>query len=101
MRSRVAQPRYLHLGSLARRRSVDKARNCLTDSEPKVRFSGLPVLHSATGERKKGGKEILYNCPVYTCPARAAWYQLGNYISLDLRSEGSRRASGRCAPCVC
>ena len=56
-----------------------------------MRFSGLPVLHiSATGERKKGGKEILYNCPVYTCPARAAHgTQLRNYISaVDLRSEG-------------
>ena len=68
----------------------DKARNALTDSEPKVRFAGLPVLHiSATGEKRKGGKEILYNCPVYTCAARAAHgTQLRNYISnVELRSE--------------
>jgi len=68
----------------------DKQRNALTDSEPKVRFSPLPVLHiSATGERRKGGKEILYTCPIYTCPARAAHgTQLKNYISnAELRSE--------------
>jgi len=68
----------------------DRQRGALTDSEPKVRFAALPVLHiSATAERRKGGKEILYECPIYTCPARAAHgTQLKNYISnADLRSE--------------
>jgi len=68
----------------------DKQRNALTDSEPKVRFSPLPVLYvTATGEKRKGGKEIYYQCPIYTCPARAAHgTQLKNYISnAELRSE--------------
>ena len=69
----------------------DKGRNALTDSEPKVRFSPLPVLHiAATGEKVKLAKgEIRYVCPVYTCPARAAHgTQLRNYISqVELRSE--------------
>ena len=67
----------------------DKQRGALTDSEPKVRFSGLPVLHiSATAEKRKT-KEILYVCPIYTCPPRAAHgTQLKNYISdAELRSE--------------
>ena len=81
----------------------DKARNALTDSEPKVRFAGLPVLHiSATGEKRKGGKEILYNCPVYTCAARAAHgTQLRNYISnVPNFARRSQRASGPCEPCA-
>jgi len=68
----------------------DRQRNALTDSEPKVRFSPLPVLHiSATGERRKGGKDILYVCPIYTCPPRCAHgTQLKNFISTaELRSE--------------
>jgi len=68
----------------------DKGRNALTDSEPKVRFAGLPVLWiSATGEKRKAGKELYYTCPIYTCPARAAHgTQLKNYISdAELRSE--------------
>ena len=68
----------------------DKQKNCLVDSEPKVLYAPLPVLHiSATAEKKKGGKEIFYECPIYTCPARAAHgTQLKNYISnADLRSE--------------
>jgi len=68
----------------------DKGRNALTDSEPKVRFSPLPVLWiSAIGEKRKAGKEIYYECPIYTCPARAAHgTQLKNYISnAELRSE--------------
>jgi len=80
---------YIHGLSLDGAR-WDKGKGCLTDSEPKVRFSGLPVLHiSATAERRKGGKEILYECPIYTCPPRAAHgTQLKNYISnADLRSE--------------
>jgi len=68
----------------------DKSKNCLVDSEPKVRFAGLPVLHiSATGEKIKGGKEIKYVCPVYKCPARCAHgTQDKNFISdVHLRSE--------------
>ena len=67
----------------------DKARNALTDSEPKVRFSSLPVLHiSATGEKRKDDKEILYTCPIYTCPARAAHGTHKNYIAhAELRSQ--------------
>jgi len=68
----------------------DKGRNALTDSEPKVRFAGLPVLWiSATGEKRKAGKELFYVCPIYTCPARAAHgTQLRNFISeAELRSE--------------
>jgi len=68
----------------------DKGRNALTDSEPKVRFAPLPVLWiSATGEKRKAGKELWYECPIYTCPARAAHgTQLRNYISMaELRSE--------------
>ena len=44
---------------------------------------------AATAEKRKGGKEILYQCPIYTCPPRAAHgTQLKNYISsADLRSE--------------
>ena len=80
---------YLHGLSLDGAR-WDKQRGALTDSEPKVRFAGLPVLHiAATAEKRKGGKEILYQCPIYTCPPRAAHgTQLKNYISsADLRSE--------------
>merc|ERR1712028_102057 len=68
----------------------DKQRGALAESEPKVRYAGLPVIHiSAIGEKRKGGKEIFYTCPVYTCPARAAHgTQLKNYIStMELRSE--------------
>jgi len=68
----------------------EKGRNALVDSEPKVRFSPLPVLWiSATGEKRKAGKDIYYECPIYTCPARAAHgTQLKNYISnAELRSE--------------
>jgi dynein heavy chain len=68
----------------------DKGRNALTDSEPKVRFAPLPVLHiSATGEKRKAGKEIFYICPIYTCPPRCAHgTQLKNFISqAELRSE--------------
>jgi len=71
----------------------DKARNCLADSDPKVRFAPMPILHiSATGERRKAGKEIFYVCPVYTCPPRCAHgTQAKNYISdVELRSEQSQ-----------
>ena len=63
----------------------DKARNALTDSDPKVRFAGLPVLHiSATAEKRKAGKEIYYEAPVYRAPKRTGL----NFISsVDLRSE--------------
>ena len=53
---------------------------------PLRRAAGCPVLHiSATAaERKKGGKEILYNCPVYRAPKRTGL----NFISdVDLKSE--------------
>ena len=38
---------------------------------------------------RKAGKELWYECPIYTCPARAAHgTQLRNYISMaELRSE--------------
>jgi len=55
-----------------------------------VRFAPLPVLHiSATGEKRKAGKEIFYICPIYTCPPRCAHgTQLKNFISqAELRSE--------------
>merc|ERR1711924_76083 len=68
----------------------DKGRNALTDSEPKVRFSPVAEIQSTgSGEKRKGGKEILYVRPIYTCPARAAHgTQLKNYISdAELRSE--------------
>jgi len=79
---------YIHGLSLDGAR-WDKQRGALTDSEPKVRFSALPVFHiSATAERRKG-KDLLYDCPIYTCPPRACHgTQLRNYISnADLRSE--------------
>jgi dynein heavy chain len=80
---------YIHGLSLDGAR-WDKGRGALADSEPKVRFSGLPVLHiSATAEKPKNRKEILYECPIYTCPPRAAHgTQLRNFISsAELRSE--------------
>ena len=52
------------------------------------RFYACYLLVSLS-EKRKGGKEILYECPIYTCPARAAHgTQLKNYISnAELRSE--------------
>ena len=63
----------------------DKSRGALADPEPKVLYASLPVLHiSATAEKKKGGKEIIYECPVYKAPKRTGL----NFIStVDLRSE--------------
>jgi hypothetical protein len=71
-------------------RALGQGANALTDSEPKVRFAPLPVLWiSAPGARRKAGKELWYECPSNTCPARAPHgTELRNYISMaELRSE--------------
>lgn len=53
----------------------DKARGALTDSEPKVRFAGLPVLHiSATAEKRKSQGDLLRVPGVPR--AEADWTQL-------------------------
>jgi dynein heavy chain len=63
----------------------DKAKGCLTDSDPKVLYASLPILHiSATAEKKKGGKEIIFECPVYRAPKRTGL----NFITgVDLKSD--------------
>ena len=60
---------------------------CHSFVKPVMWSQGSPA--AATAEKRKGGKEILYQCPIYTCPPRAAHgTQLKNYISsADLRSE--------------
>ena len=63
----------------------DKPGNKLTDSDPKVLFAPLPVLH-VTGvlANPGGGGQPMYNCPCYKNPKRTG---LNFIFAVDLRSE--------------
>eukprot|EP00327_Prymnesium_parvum_P015479 CAMPEP_0113272674 /NCGR_PEP_ID=MMETSP0008_2-20120614/23450_1 /TAXON_ID=97485 /ORGANISM="Prymnesium parvum" /LENGTH=4484 /DNA_ID=CAMNT_0000122153 /DNA_START=48 /DNA_END=13502 /DNA_ORIENTATION=+ /assembly_acc=CAM_ASM_000153 len=69
----------------------DKAKGSLVDSEAKVLFAPLPVLHiSATGSIDKTKvKDTIYECPVYRAPKRTG---LNFITSVKLKSdEGSMK----------
>lgn len=63
----------------------DKPKDRLTDSDPKVLFSPLPVLWITGAQASKASdKKSLYTCPVYKAPKRTGL----NYVtSVDLRVD--------------
>ena len=66
----------------------DKGKGVLTDSDPKVIYSPLPVLHiAATGSvDKTKQRDTIYPCPVYRAPKRTGL----NFITVSGGDSNAR-----------
>jgi dynein heavy chain, axonemal len=66
--------------------SWDKKKDTLVDSDPKVLFAALPVLHVSAVQAvdKKTDPTKTYECPCYTILSRTG---LNYIVTLELRTE--------------
>lgn len=64
--------------------SWDSNLGCLRESDPKILYEPLPVLHVYAIQSTSGKSHDMYECPVYKKPTRT---DLTYITSMDLRSE--------------